>query len=160
MQFIRLQRAQPDYDPNTRLEGQADYGGFSHNWNDAACRHCLYGADADLIMLGLATHEVPESDFSCTLRFGAFRMATSRKLWERSVKHETLPALHSCNSLAGLILRLSESFTLGSLGLPAVGIFPVQNVRVILGALLHHSGGCDPKSGKEVHPLWRLSSSP
>ena len=37
LDFIRSQRAQPEYNINTS--------------------HCIYGADADLIMLGLSTHE-------------------------------------------------------------------------------------------------------
>jgi len=50
MDYIRYMKSQPDYDHNTK--------------------HCLYGLDADLVMLGLCSHEPHFSLLREEVKFG------------------------------------------------------------------------------------------
>lgn len=57
MEYIRLSKAQPDYNPNVR--------------------HCLYGLDADLIMLGLLSHDPHFCLLREEVKFGPARKKSS-----------------------------------------------------------------------------------
>ena len=71
MEYIRQAKAQPDYDSNVR--------------------HCLYGLDADLVMLGLLSHD----PHFCLLReevtFG--RQNTKRR---KELEHQNFYLMHLC----------------------------------------------------------------
>ncbi|KAG5645098.1 hypothetical protein DXG03_006912 [Asterophora parasitica] len=70
MEYIRLSRAQTDYNPNVR--------------------HCLYGLDADLIMLGLLSHD----PHFCLLREEVKFGPTSRKKGGTSLESINFYLLH------------------------------------------------------------------
>ncbi|KAF2357382.1 putative 5-3 exonuclease [Trinorchestia longiramus] len=58
MEYIRFHRSQPGYDPDTR--------------------HCLYGLDADLLMLGLTSHDPHFALLREEVKFGGRKEASKR----------------------------------------------------------------------------------
>ncbi|KAJ6438471.1 exonuclease [Purpureocillium lavendulum] len=93
MEYIRNAKAQPNYNANVR--------------------HCLYGLDADLIMLGLLSHD----PHFCLLReevtFGRASKAKSKEL-----EHQNFYLLHLCMVREYLEMEFQELEKQGSLTFP------------------------------------------
>ncbi|KAJ5708918.1 hypothetical protein N7493_010252 [Penicillium malachiteum] len=93
MEYIRRAKAQPDYHPNMR--------------------HCLYGLDADLIMLGLLSHD----PHFCLLREEVtFGRQTQKK--PKELEHQNFYLLHLSMVREYLELEFQELEEEGALNFP------------------------------------------
>ena len=91
MEYIRQAKSQPEYDPNIR--------------------HCLYGLDADLIMLGLLSHD----PHFCLLREEVTFGRQGRKR-NTELEHQNFYLMHLCMVREYLELEFQELKEPGALG--------------------------------------------
>ena len=96
MEFIRNSKAQPDYPPNLR--------------------HCLYGLDADLIMLGLVSHEPHFALLREEVIFGGKKRTNSTANGQNTNFH----LLHICMLIEYLEMEFSCLSSLPHFSLPRV----------------------------------------
>lgn len=92
MEYIRQAKAQPGYNPNVR--------------------HCLYGLDADLIMLGLLSHD----PHFCLLREEVTFGRTQKK--SKELEHQNFFLLHLCIVREYLELEFQDLKHDGTLSFP------------------------------------------
>ena len=93
MEYIRLAKAQPGYNANIR--------------------HCLYGLDADLIMLGLLSHDPHFSLLREEVTFGRANQKKSKEL-----EHQNFYLMHLCIVREYLELEFQELKDSSALGFP------------------------------------------
>jgi 5'-3' exoribonuclease 1 len=91
MEYIRQAKSQPDYNPNVR--------------------HCLYGLDADLIMLGLLSHD----PHFCLLR-EEVTFGRASKVKSQELEHQNFFLLHLCIVREYLELEFQDMKEPGALG--------------------------------------------